>query len=478
MRINFAERTQGKPLIDTLNVDYTDTELTLFRYLPDLEKDFIDVAMAAYVADRVTPRSPEHPHHWVTAMTGRELELFVPVRIPEVWEQDRVRRALETTLSYMTGDVWNINFCPREGDPVQSNPELLRFEVPLRNPFVGLFSGGLDSYAGVVNHVLEPGFDTGILVAAHSTGNLLSRQRTLVTDTNARLASGKHLTQLSLRHDLKRQAAEFVQRKQHTGYFRYEKTQRSRGFLFLTLGLAIARTLNLDTLYVYENGFGAINLPQTSSGLGVDYTRAMNPIAFGLMSNFTREVFGSALRIENRSLWKTKGHMCKELQTHGFSDIAVMTITCDRFPRQGKPKEKEQCGLCTSCLLRRISLAAAGLVAPDKESSRYEWDVFDIAPTEKNFHDLAPLRAMKTQASRLSEALMREGEQEQAKALIRAFPELHRVRVTISQLENRPLAEVTGDLVRLFKRYLDEWDIFSFMLPEAATPERAAYGGG
>jgi len=455
-RMNFAQVVKGKPLIERLNVDVTNSEYVLSNYLPDLERDFLDVAMAAYVADRVTLRSPEHPGSWVTAINGREFEIFVPVRCPSVWDQKRVHQALTAILEFMTGDVWHFNFTER---PPENHHQEFLFSRRIERPFVGLFSGGLDSYAGVVNHLIDSDFKTGVLVAGHSTNVLLGRQRKLINESNDRLVQhGKRFELLSLRHNLEDRARQYL-----GGDNRGEKSQRSRGFLFLALGLAAARVIGVDTLHVYENGFGALNLPQTRAGLGVDYTRAMNPVAYELMMKFTSAVFDTPMYIKNPSMWKTKGQMCHKLHENGFSNIAMHTISCDKFPRQGKTKDKEQCGLCTSCLLRRISLAAASLVMPDQEFAYYEDDVYQVLPTPNNREKLIPLGAMRVQADRLRNA---RNSGDGFKALVREFTELQRIRVVLARLENRPLDDVTNDLAQLFDTYLREWDLFDFLLPK------------
>jgi Queuosine biosynthesis protein QueC len=466
-RINFAQPLGGKPLIERLNVDVNNSQYTLSNYLPDLERDFLDIAMSVYVADRVTLRSPEHPGSWVTAINGREFELFVPVRCPLIWDQESVRRALTAVLDFMTGDLWHFNFVER---PPENHHQEFLFPRRIERPFVGLFSGGLDSYAGVVNHIIGSQFKTGVLVAGHSTNTLFGRQRKLINETNEQLLQhGKHLLQMPLRHNLEERSKQYLGSDKQD-----EKSQRSRGFLFLALGLAIARMIGVDTLHVYENGFGALNLPQTRAGLGIDYTRAMNPIAFEMMMNFASAVFDKPMRIENPSMWRTKGQMCQELHTNGFSGIAMQTISCDKYPRQGKTRDKEQCGLCTSCLLRRISLAAASLVTPDQEHAHYEDDVYQILPTPNNRQKLFPLGAMRVQADRLRNALYST---DQHKALVREFTELQRIRVTLARLENRPLDDVTRDLAQLFSSYLGEWDLFDFLLPKPAQmTEEGAYG--
>jgi len=234
--------------------------------------------------------------------------------------------------------------------------------------------------------------------------------------------------------------------------------------LFLALGFAIARTIGVRDVHVYENGPGAINLPYTVSGLGVDYTKAMNPEGLQLMSRFVSELFSEHMTVVNSSLWKTKGEMCAYLGNRGLGELAVRTISCDRFPRQGKSSSEAQCGWCTSCLLRRLSLAAADMEALDKRFANYELDIYQpsVKPSSEM---LLPFRAMKTQAERIRSAV---GSSNPKEALILEFPELLRIRQAIAEMEGRSIAAVTTDLVNLYQRYLRDWDWFETLPPQAA----------
>ena len=449
--------------LDNFRINVDNSKRMLFEHLGDLERDLLDVAMAVYVADRISSRSPGHPGDWFVRMQGRSLKLRIPVRQGRIWNSPEVKRSLLECLEYLTADEWEISFVPRT---IHTHQQVPLFNVEPVKPFVGLFSGGLDSFAGAILQALDPQFDTGILVSAYSNSSLISRQQQLIANMNTKLeANGKTLFDRHLAHnlhyDVKYNPASGILSEQRG---RDEVTQRSRGFLFMALGLAMARALRLNTLNVYENGVGAINLPHTSSGLGVDYTRAMHPEFLHHMMSFATHLFESTMRIENPSLWKTKGQMCRELDGHGFGELAVKTISCDGFPRR-KPQGQEQCGHCTSCLLRRVSLAAGGLETLDRRFSTYQTDVYSIVPTANNTDTLFELRCMEHQVLRMRNALTHINPEI---SLFTEFPELLRARSTIARIEGRNIDVITRDLIGLFRRYVGDWDWFSSFLPTNA----------
>jgi 7-cyano-7-deazaguanine synthase in queuosine biosynthesis len=463
---NFAAQGQFNrtPWLDKFRINVEGRERLLTQHLGNVERDLLDVAMAVYVADRISRRSPEHPDDWFVRMTGRSLKLHIPVRKERIWNDPEVKRLLTDALEYLTADEWEIVFEERTS---HTHQQTALFSAELKNPFVGLFSGGLDSFAGAVSQAFQPEFETGILVSAYSNPSLVSRQRKLVAEMNTKLKSnGKSLLDLHLSHNLHygvkhNPAAPILPELRG----RDEVTQRSRGFLFVAMGLAVTRSVGLDTLNVYENGVGAINLPHTMSGLGVDYTRAMHPEFLHRMMLLASSVFEAGMRIENPSLWKTKGQMCREIAEHGFEEMAVKTISCDGFPRR-KPHAHEQCGRCTSCLLRRVSLAAGGLEELDRSIATYQTDVYSVVPTSKNTDALFELRCMEHQVVRIKNALARGNPET---SLLTEFPELLRARAAIARTEGRPIEVITGELIGLFRRYVSDWDWFSSFLPNAST---------
>jgi 7-cyano-7-deazaguanine synthase in queuosine biosynthesis len=456
--------------LDGFRIKDRGAQNVLLHNFRHLEQDLLDVAMAVYVADRISHRSPGRSGEWVSRMSGRSFQIVIPVREIKTWQNPAVQKTLKAALEFLTTDEWNIRFVARTKHTIQEVP---LFKREFERPFVGLFSGGLDSFAGAILQVLEDQFKDGVLVSAYSNSNLVSRQRELVQQINTKLKpTGKSFTDLHLWHNLERDVKHDPSQPlpvfNNPKGFKDEVTQRSRGFLFLSLGLVITRALGLNVLNVYENGVGAINLPYTAAGLGVDYTRAMNPELLRRVAVFASELFGMRIQIENPSLWKTKGQMCAGIEEYGFGKLAVQTISCDGFPRH-KFKHEEQCGRCTSCLLRRISLAAtSGLELLDRENSRYQRDVYHLASNKENAETLFPLHAMQHQALNLKAAVSHDA----ARDLFLAYPELLRVRAAIAEVEGSDLEHVTKKLVGLYRSYVREWEWFNGLrsLPSHLPP--------
>jgi hypothetical protein len=113
-------------------------------------------------------------------------------------------------------------------------------------------------------------------------------------------------------------------------------------------------------LHVYENGIGAINLP-LPGGVGRDHSKAVHPISLIKIGEFVSRLARTKLSVENPFIFSTKAEMCHSLRHNLFP--LFETITCDRLRRE----KYIQCGFCSSCILRRQALAAAGI----KDKTRY-----------------------------------------------------------------------------------------------------------
>ena len=92
-----------------------------------------------------------------------------------------------------------------------------------------------------------------------------------------------------------------------------EKSQRARGFGFLALAAASAALAGLDTVHVYENGIGAINLAYTSAQTGAHGTRAMHPETLAKATQLFSLALDHRLTVVNRSQYLTKAEMCAAL---------------------------------------------------------------------------------------------------------------------------------------------------------------------
>lgn len=427
----------------------------LWRLRPELGEvvdDLLDLVSAVHVADRLVKRSEAGGN-----LHSRTLSLTVPVASEAHWTAHGP--LIQTLLAWLTGDDWRIAFNSRLGRRRTRVPFLLGTGAPnVPRPFVGLYSGGLDSLAGAVAQALDPQFRTAVLVGGQSGGSLKALQTRQFKELQARLPQVQWEPFCGFWHQGgKRQLADWFLKDQ-----RQEKSQRSRALLFLVLGAVTALAYDTDTLYVYENGVGAINLPYTAAFAGVDQTRAMHPRTLLLMGQWLSSLLGRPLQIRNASLWRTKGEMCAQLEGAGLGDLAALSASCDSYPLR---EARKQCGTCTSCIMRRLSLHAGGLEAEDRASNLYREDLYERPASHpaKQFH---AYRYMQQQAEQYAALATRERMVE----FRLAFAGLDEARSALHQSEGLTLAEVDARLTRLYQRYAAEMARFG----EALTPTTAA----
>jgi 7-cyano-7-deazaguanine synthase in queuosine biosynthesis len=412
------------------------------RILDPLFADWIDVALAVYLADRFALRrdrtKPYNSLQW-----GRIIHAKVSVRRPEIWTHPQVFDRLGKLLRFLTEDEWHLEFDPCPGQKRVSESNSFLFQMPsYERARVALFSGGLDSFAGAVQQLAD--FPDHSFVFVSGT-------------TNARQQSGQEFQFCAITRALDRLIQHVVvpYGLKNTLYDRAEElSQRTRGFLFLSLGAITSLAAGARELYVYENGVGAINLPYDASQSIISNARAVNPIALLRMGDFITHLTGLPFRIENPFLYKTKAEMCRHPEVQRLAKYILQTFSCDGFPV--RVKSKPQCGICTSCLLRRHSLESAGLTAFDPADA-YLRDLLSTSFRGKA-RRLRALRAMEWQAQRIR---MQLGKPDPWRALTLEFPLLRQVATEMCVLGGETQADVQAKLLKLYSTYVDEWEEFS-----------------
>lgn len=115
-----------------------------------------------------------------------------------------------------------------------------------------------------------------------------------------------------------------------------------------------------------------------------------------------------------------------------------------------------QCGLCSSCLLRRQALHSAGLAEYDRRS-RYRKDVMEPHPGLKS-GQLYAFNAMLYQRDKVARAL---SSPDPWMGLVCRFPGLLDVLSHVDLSGQAPLFP-EQELIALYRRYCDEWDHLSF----------------
>ncbi len=407
------------------------------RKLPPLLEDLVDLALTVYAADRLVRRQQpgEARNRWCW---HRQFELHVPVSNPERWTQPEVLRLLGEALGFFTEDQWVFEFHrrpqPRPAWAVQGT--LFPPEPPVK---AALFSGGLDSLAGLVSQLAE-GVSTFAVLTCATNARLLRKQRDLLETLHGRYATRLVPVVLPLRL-----------RQHRRAYNQNERSQRSRGFVFGALGAVAALMAGAQDLAVYENGIGSINLPLSAAQLGSQSTRATHPVALWKLERFMRALLGEGFRFRLPFLFSTKGQMCRRLQRSPFAELALQTVSCDGFPC--RLRGPEHCGTCTSCLLRRQALWSSGFTE-DRQNGRYRHDVLHN-PESNPYEKLAPLQDMLAQVEKLETAL---GSPDPWADLTVEYPQLLEVRELLTEWYAPGSAtDVKQQLLNLYQNYCGEW---------------------
>lgn len=305
--------------------------------------DLFSIAAVVYAADRSVPRSVGRVN-W----TSRSMALTIPVNDPEPWND--VARDLKALLDFLSGDAWELTFrrarVPQES--VESNP------FPNAERAV-LMSGGADSAIGAFLARFET--PEHALVSHVGATSISPVQRDIAERIRDLLPHG------STQHH---QQITFTRRKsQPNGYeFENEYSTRTRSFLFLALGLAIA-SVNRVPLWIPENGFASLNPPLGPDQLGSLSTRTTHPWFLDELSRVAVRA-GAYADITNPFADQTKGEMFRWLADKTGGDAAATflsaTNSCAYTNRRWLGVKAEQhCGTCFGCLMRRASFAAAGL---------------------------------------------------------------------------------------------------------------------
>lgn len=364
MKINIlispSEATKFEFAVVTLRCEALDTASVLdidFSTLHDrcqipdsIVLDLLFLASVVYSVDKLIPRK-KTADQWT-----RTLELSLPVSNPKKWSA--VTDDLKTCLSFLTGDVWDIDFTEREHElyrPKQRKRPRRKVPPPAKGDTVSLFSGGLDSLVGVIDYLKANPSNSLFLVGHRDGAGPKSDQDRLFKILDKHYQSQFDLLQLRVGHRLLRDGS-----KRPSS----ENTLRSRSFLFIALGMYVAHSIGKQIpLLMPENGAIALNMPLTPARRGSCSTRTAHPF----LLNTLRKIL-SKLGIENHLCnpleLKTKGDCVQQcLDQDTLRAAAKKSVSCAKrsHKRTWKNKKSRECGKCLPCIYRRASLHKVGL---------------------------------------------------------------------------------------------------------------------
>jgi 7-cyano-7-deazaguanine synthase in queuosine biosynthesis len=321
-------KMQPRPGTD-FRIDHDVLERSCWHAIEEADIDLLTVAGAVGFVDRSVRRR---------AGWRRELRVIVPVHDHARWL--KAAAIVKEALDLVTGDDWEFEFV---GASARHRQLKLQLASAPAEPVVTAFSGGLDSFLGAAQ-IAESG-STPILVTSATTGQV---------NVDARAS------------------AESLRTKHHFGVpvsfegvgNHPEPSFRTRTFLFLAYATVAARLTGATTVVIGENGQGSIGASLVPFGHEVPY-RNTHPRFTRTFARLVRHVLDRQVAIDHPFVWRTKGAVLRELHAKGIVSGWERTSSCSADVRRHKKTGcRMACGICGNCILRQVSVAAAGLTDP------------------------------------------------------------------------------------------------------------------
>lgn len=306
--------------------------------------DFLFISSIIYCIDKIVPRKI-FKDGWT-----RKLELVIPVGNINRWIL--VKSEFEEILSFLTGDVWQIDFEKLRTNLIKSNKKTIGQQTSLfeeKPKVVALFSGGIDSLVNAINW-LETNKGKMLLVG-HYDGAY----------------SGVKSDQLKLISKLKQFYSDrinFIQSLVWQIPGGKENSLRSRSLLFISMGIFAASSITSNIpMIIPENGNISLNLPLTPSRIGSCSTRTVHPYFLEKVNKLLNNIEIKNL-VYNPFEFKTKGELIENCKNQSLlKELVSYSVSCAKRGHKvhWKNRNAKQCGYCIPCIFRRAALNKIGL---------------------------------------------------------------------------------------------------------------------
>ena len=289
----------------------------------------------------------DHTKRRPSATWGRSFFLRIPVHDPDHWNSEKVSTALHDALTLLTCDQWQIAFEPRKATALVPHPG--NFNLPDDTSVIIPFSDGLDSHATAGLMELENSYNVIPVRLGQQSwhGSRNGGQLSHFTSVPYRIGYGKNCS--------------------------VETSGRSRGFKFAVLSGVAAFMSGANNVFMPESGQGALG--PSLVPVGQEYEDYRNhPLFTDLVTTFLSALLGHTVRFAYPRLWYTKAETLAEFVAKCPEDGRNWnrTRSCWQGQRHvSVSRRMRQCGICAACMLRRMSVHAAGL-SECKQS--YVWE--------------------------------------------------------------------------------------------------------
>lgn len=344
---------------DNVVLRISDIHERLLHEVPEAFHDLSEIAAYVYCADQFINRIGQDADSF-GGKWRRRLHFHIPVRRPDVWQRSEVLEQLIALLDFLSDDHYTFSFKKAVSAPAfQKYFGFLNASRPADQPDgVVMFSGGLDSLAGLVDEVLLQ--KRRVIAVTHKStnknSNVLRHLKSQITEKAGHLAPSHMAVRV---HKSRSEARDY--------------TQRTRSFLFASIGATVARMVGVDHLRFYENGVVSLNLPLCTQVVGGRATRTTHPRVIDGFQRLFSLIGDSDFVVENPYLWKTKAEVIDVILKHGHADLIASSISCAHTWE--RTNELTHCGTCSQCIDRRIAIVAAGAEEFDP-GDQYKNDVF------------------------------------------------------------------------------------------------------
>jgi 7-cyano-7-deazaguanine synthase in queuosine biosynthesis len=327
--------------------------------------DVVEIAAYVFISDRLIRRGSSQMHRMGDDWR-RSFRFIIPVRRPEIWCDKEVYDTLVDALSFLSEDEFTFEFC--ESALINRADPFLGFNEPdarkVNPDDIILFSGGLDSVSGAVQQLIGRK-RSAVLVTHKSSKNIANRQDGVAQSLVSRTRKGQLFY-----------APVWVGKGD---YEPIEHTQRSRSFLFASLGMALATAFDRDTIQFFENGITSFNLPIAEHVIGTRASRTTHPRTLATFERLFSLLVQRSVHIKNQFLWLTKSEVLEVLRANGCETLISETTSCASV--RNLAMTTKQCGVCSQCIERRFAVLAAGLGVYEA-SGNYNVDLFKGAHTK------------------------------------------------------------------------------------------------
>lgn len=325
----------------------------LIDKIPDRVRDLIEIASFIYGADRLIKRGEIDQLEYKAWSRG--LTFCIPVRDIVFWNNPNVKKKLTELLIYISGDSsYDFYFEKSTLKDKITNLFELTNDTEVKTKVndtghgysVGLFSGGLDSLAGIIE-LLETTVGRVIITSHRANPKTIKTQQKVYNSLKAYYPN--RLSYHPLECNL-------------NGARGTEETQRTRFFLYTAVGFTLARMYGNNELNIFENGITSINLSKRQDLINARASRTTHPKTISLLNELYSEIANERFIIQHPFLYRTKTEVINTIKKYGKQNIIADTVTCTKtFKAFENKTQASHCGYCSQCVDRRFAMFAADL---------------------------------------------------------------------------------------------------------------------